>query len=254
MRQALLPADEEHRFGHGKAEPLAGLGQAAFITGSSVFLLFEATSRLWDPQPVSQGWVGIAVMIFSIIATIGLVAYQRYVVKRTNSVAVTADSLHYTGDVLINVSVIVSILLSTLAGFPYADPIFAIGIAAYLLWNAKGIFLTSLDLLMDRELEHEERTKILEIARSNKYVHDAHDLRTRSSGQKQFIQLHLELDRDLSLIKAHAIAEQVENRIRKAFPSADVIIHQDPVGLVEEHHDELAYQDKILEPGEIPKR
>lgn len=254
VRQALLPADEEHRFGHGKAEPLAGLGQAAFITGSSVFLLFEATSRLWDPQPVSQGWVGIAVMIFSIIATIGLVAYQRYVVKRTNSVAVTADSLHYTGDVLINVSVIVSILLSTLAGFPYADPIFAIGIAAYLLWNAKGIFLTSLDLLMDRELEHEERTKILEIARSNKYVHDAHDLRTRSSGQKQFIQLHLELDRDLSLIKAHAIAEQVENRIRKAFPSADVIIHQDPVGLVEEHHDELAYQDKILEPGEIPKR
>ncbi|EKV27498.1 Cobalt-zinc-cadmium resistance protein [Caenispirillum salinarum AK4] len=253
VRQALQPADEEHRFGHGKAEPLAGLGQAAFITGSSVFLLFEAFNRLWDPQPVTQGWVGIGVMIFAIVATIGLVAYQKSVVARTNSVAVNADSLHYTGDVLINVSVIVSILLSTLAGFPYADPIFAIGIAAFLLWNAKGIFTDSLDLLMDRELEEEDRERILAIAREHPLVHDAHDLRTRSSGQQQFIQLHLELDRDLTLVKAHAIAEQVDRQIREAFPQADVLIHQDPVGIVEEHHDDLAYQDKVLEPGEVPK-
>lgn len=253
VRHALQPADEEHRFGHGKAEPLAGLGQAAFITGSSVFLLIEAAKRLWDPQPVTQGWVGIVVMVFAIVATMGLVAYQKHVVRRTSSVAINADSLHYTGDVLINVSVIVSILLSTLAGFPYADPLFAVGIAGYLLWNAKGIFTESLDLLMDREFPHEDREKILEIARANKYVHDAHDLRTRSSGQQQFIQLHLELDRDLSLVKAHAIAEQVEHRLRHAFPRADVIIHQDPVGIVEPHHGDLAYQDKLLEPGELPK-
>lgn len=190
-------------------------------------------------------------MVIAIIATVGLVAYQKYVVRRTNSVAVNADSLHYTGDVLINVSVIVSILLSTLAGFPYADPLFALAIAAYLLWNAKGIFTSSLDLLMDREFEPEERQRILEIARGNKYVHDVHDLRTRSSGQRQFIQLHLELDRDLSLVKAHAISEQVEHRIRNAYPHADVIIHQDPVGIVEEHHDDLAYMDKVLEPGQV---
>lgn len=252
VRQALTPADKEHRFGHGKAEPLAGLGQAAFISGSSLFLLFEAANRLFDPQPVQKGWVGIAVMVVAIVATIGLVAYQKAVARKTKSVAITADSLHYTGDVLINGSVIVSILLSTLLDFPYADPIFAIGIAAYLLWNAKSIFTTSLDLLMDREFPEEERTRILEIARDHKAVHDAHDLRTRSSGQQQFIQLHLEMDRDLSLVKAHAIAEQVESRIRKAFPQADVIIHQDPVGIVEAHHDDLAYEDKVLDPGEIP--
>lgn len=254
VRQALTPADEEHRFGHGKAEPLAGLGQAAFIAGSSIFLLFEAASRLFDPEPVQNGWVGITVMVVAIVATLALVAYQKYVVRKTNSIAVNADSLHYTGDILINGSVIVSILLATLLDFPYADPLFAIGIAGYLLWNARAIFLGSLDLLMDREFPEEDRTRILAIARDHPNVHDAHDLRTRSSGQQQFIQLHLEMDRDLSLVKAHAIAERAESRIREAFPQADVIIHQDPVGIVEAHHDDLAYQDKVLDPGEIPRK
>lgn len=254
VRHALTPADEEHRFGHGKAEPLAGLGQAAFITGSSIFLLIEAVDRMVTPEPVTRGWVGIAVMLFAIVATFGLVIYQKRVVAQTGSVAVSADSLHYTGDVLINGSVIVSIVLATWGGFPYADPIFAVAIAGYLLWNARSIFLSSLDLLMDREFPEADREKILEIARSHPLAHDAHDLRTRSSGQQQFIQLHLEMDRELSLAKAHAIADKVERDIRAAFPKADVIIHQDPVGIVETHHDDLAYGDKLLPPGEIPPR
>lgn len=252
VRHALQPADEEHRFGHGKAEPLAGLGQAAFITGSSIFLVIEAVDRIVTPQEVTRGWVGIGVMLFAIVATFALVAYQKRVVAQTGSVAITADSLHYTGDVLINGSVIISIVLAAWADFPYADPVFAIGIAAYLLWNARTIFLSSLDLLMDREFPDEDREKILSIARGHPRVHDAHDLRTRSSGQQQFIQLHLEMDRDLTLAKAHAIADKVERDIRKEFPAADVIIHQDPVGIVESHHDDLAYQDKVLPPGEVP--
>lgn len=254
VRHALQPADAEHRFGHGKAEPLAGLGQAAFITGSSIFLVIEAVDRFVTPQEVTRGWVGIAVMAFAIVATFGLVTYQKRVVKETNSVAISADSLHYTGDVLINGSVIVSIVLATWFGFPYADPLFAVGIAGYLMWNARAIFLSSLDLLMDREFPEEDREKILAIARGHPLARDVHDLRTRSSGQQQFIQLHLELDRDLTLAKAHAIADKVERDIRKAFPHADVIIHQDPVGIVESHHDDLAYGDKELAPGEVPPR
>lgn len=245
VRHALQPADAEHRFGHGKAEPLAGLGQAAFIAGSSIFLLIEAADRMVTPQEVTRGWVGIAVMAFAIVATFGLVTYQKSVVRRTNSVAINADSLHYTGDVLINGSVIVSIVLASYVGIPHADPLFAIGIAGYLLWNARSILLSSLDLLMDREFPESEREKILAIARAHPFVHDAHDLRTRSSGQQQFIQLHVEMDRTLTLAKAHAIGDQVEAAIRAEYPTADIIIHHDPTGITEVRADDLiAAQEK----------
>ncbi len=245
VRHALQPADAEHRFGHGKAEPLAGLGQATFIAGSSIFLLIEAVDRMVTPQEVTRGWVGIAVMAFAIVATFGLVAYQKSVVRRTNSVAINADSLHYTGDVLINGSVIVSIVLASYVGIPYADPLFAIGIAGYLLWNARSIFLSSLDLLMDREFPEAEREKILAIARAHPFVRGAHDLRTRSSGQQQFIQLHVEMDRTLTLAKAHAIGDQVEAAIRAEYPGADIIIHHDPTGITEVRVDDLiAARDK----------
>lgn len=244
VRHALQPADAEHRFGHGKAEPLAGLAQAAFVTGSGLLLSVEAVSRLLNPVEIKQGLFGIGVMGFSIVMTLILVAFQRHVVRRTNSVAISADSLHYSGDVLINLSVVVSILLSQYLGWVYADPLFGLGIAAFLIFNAWTIFKESLDLLMDREFEEADRQKILDIARSHSRVDDAHDLRTRSSGTQQFIQLHLEIDRTFTLLKAHAIADQVERDIRKAFPNADVIIHQDPSGLRESGHDPLAYDDR----------
>lgn len=252
VRQALQPADAEHRFGHGKAEPLAGLAQAAFVTGSGLLLSVEAVSRLLNPVEIKQGLVGIGVMGFSILVTLALVAFQRHVVRRTRSVAISADSLHYSGDVLINLSVVASILLSQYLGWVYADPLFGLGIAAFLIYNAWTIFRESLDLLMDREFEEADRQKILDIARGHPRVHDAHDLRTRSSGTQQFIQLHLEIDRTFTLLKAHAIADQVEREIRKAFPNADVIIHQDPSGLRESDHDPLAYEDR--ENGEPQER
>lgn len=244
VRHALQPADEEHRFGHGKAEPLAGLAQAAFVSGSALLLVAEAASRIVNPVPVKQGAVGIGVMVFAIIATLGLVAFQKYVVRRTQSVAITADSLHYTGDVLINISVIVSLLLAIGLGWAWADPLFGLGIAAFLLWNAWGIARDSLDLLMDREFDEADRTRILDIARSHEWVEDVHDLRTRSSGTRKFIQLHLEMDRNLTLLKAHAISDQVQARLLREFPGADVMIHQDPANIREPHHDEIAYQDR----------
>lgn len=232
---ALQPADREHRFGHGKAEPLAGLGQSAFIAGSALLLLVQAGQRLSSPSAVERGEVGIAVMLFSILATVGLVTFQKRVVSKTSSVAISADSLHYIGDVLINGSVIVSIMLSMTLGWHIADPLFAVGIALYLLYNAWQIATSSLNLLMDREFPDEDRKRIRDICNEHGEVHGVHDLRTRSSGLQAFIQLHLELDPHISLVHAHDIADQVELRLRAAFPNAEVIIHQDPAGLREEH-------------------
>ncbi|MGE5547888.1 MAG: cation diffusion facilitator family transporter [Solirubrobacterales bacterium] len=235
VRHALTPADREHRFGHGKAEPLAGLGQAAFICGSGGLLLIEAIDRFFHPQSVQRGGIGIAVMVFSIVLTLVLVRFQKYVVTKTSSVAISADSLHYTGDVLINGSVIVSLLLAMFLDWTFADPIFAVAIAGYLVWNAWQIALSSLDMLMDRELPEAERDRIRIIARSHPEVRNMHDLRTRLSGQQGFIQLHLELDANLPLYKAHDIADEVEKAIMDAFPNFDVIIHQDPAGLREKN-------------------
>lgn len=234
VSHALAPADNEHRFGHGKAEPLAGLGQAAFIVGSSAFLLAEAVSRLQHPVTVTNTDIGVGVMVFSILLTALLVRFQKKVLSKTSSVAISADTLHYTGDVLINGSVVVSLLLGAHLGWTWVDPLFAIAIAAYLLWNAWQIALGSLDMLMDRELPEEDRQRIKEIARSHPDVRGMHDLRTRLSGQQGFIQLHLALDDDLPLVKAHDIADQVEKAIMDAFPHFDVLIHQDPASVHED--------------------
>ena len=239
IRQALTPADKEHRFGHGKAEPIAALGQAAFIVGSALFLSVEAVRRLWAPQPVTQQEIGIAVMVFSILVTLALVAFQAHVIRRTGSLIVSADSLHYKGDLLINLSIIASLVLTGWFDFPLADPVFALGIAAYLLWNAKGIGGEALDMLMDRELPDEERQTILALARAHSGVLGVHDLRTRAAGPIRFIQMHLELDGDTRLAEAHEIADAVEAQIEAAFPGADVIVHQDPHGIPDAPREKL---------------
>ena len=228
IRHALTPADAEHRFGHGKAEPLAGLAQAAFIAGSAILLFFEAARRLAAPQPVTNTGAGIAVMVVSILATLALVSYQRSVVRRTGSVAIGADSLHYQGDLLLNGSVIVSLLASRYMAVPWLDPLFGIGIGLFILWSALGILRLSVTQLMDRELPDEEREQIRAIALARPEVLGVHDLKTRASGPHAFVQLHVELDGEIPLRQAHAVAEDVEAAIRRAFPHAEIIIHQDP--------------------------
>ena len=235
VRQALVPADREHRFGHGKAEPLAALGQTAFIAGSALFLIFEAGQRLFDPRPVLHSEIGIAIMVVAIVVTFALTRYQAYVVRRTGSFAIKADSLHYLGDILVNGAVIVALLLASETGWTVADPLFGLAIAAYIMFNAWRIVRGSLDLLMDRELSEDARARIREIALANPEVRDLHDLRTRSSGRRSFIQVHIEMDGDLTLYRAHAVADEVEAALREAFPGAEVIIHQDPHGLDEGH-------------------
>jgi ferrous-iron efflux pump FieF len=233
IRHALQPADREHRFGHGKAEPLAGLAQAAFVSGSAAFLLFEAFQRLISPVPIGNTTFGITVMVMSIVLTLGLVAFQRYVVRRTGSVAISADSLHYSADLLVNTSVVVALLLTAHLGWSAADPLFAIGIALFILRGAWSIFRSSFDLLMDRELPEDERQQIRDLATAHAGVISLHDLRTRSSGTKTFIQFHLEMDGNMTLLEAHEIADDVMDEIEEAFPDAEVLIHEDPFGIKE---------------------
>lgn len=230
---ALQPADREHRFGHGKAEPLASLAQAAFICGSAAFLLVEAGERVAHPKEISNTEIGYWVMVFSIVLTIGLVIFQRYVVKKSGSVAIDADSLHYQTDVLINLGVMVSLFLSSSLGWIYADPVIAVLIALYIVKGAWGIGQTALAILMDRELEDDERQKIRNIVMAHEEVRGMHDLRTRTSGIHVFIQFHLELDGDMRLKDAHEISEAVELELMEAYPNAEVIIHEDPEGVEE---------------------
>lgn len=233
VRYSLVPPDAEHRFGHGKAEPLAGLAQAGFVSGSAVFLLFHAIDRLRYPRPLRDIGVGIVVMVFSIFLTAALLTLQRRVIKQTQSTAIRADALHYATDLLTNLAVVAGLLLASF-GWGWADPVFAIMIAVYIFYSAIRIGLEGFQQLMDRELPEDTQEKILSVAREHPEVLGVHDLRTRRSGRLRFVQLHLELDDHLPLTRAHAVADEVEARILTLLPNAEVIIHQDPATSTDE--------------------
>lgn len=237
VRHALRPADLQHRFGHGKAEALATLAQAAFITGSAVLLTVEAVRRLFRPEPLTEGAVGIAVMILSILLTLALVSFQRHVVRRTGSLAVGADSLHYSGDLFMNLAVIAAIVLTQWSGVAVLDPIFGMGIAAFLLFGAWRILGEALAVLMDRELPEKDRQRILAIVHACSDAKGMHDLRTRSTGTGSFIEFHLELDPQLTVLTAHEVTDRIERALRAEFFNADVNIHQEPHGLAEDRLD-----------------
>lgn len=233
VHQALVPADREHRFGHGKAEPLASLGQAAFITGSALVLLIQALQHLLTPAPVSHADIGMAVMVFAIIVTLVLVRYQNYVVRRTGSLVVSADELHYRADLILNGSVILSLIATNELGWAAIDPLFGAAIGVWIIYGAWRVAKKAIIQLMDHELPDEARARIRQLALAHPQVRAVHDLRTRAAGPNAFVQVHLEMDGDLPLKEAHRISDAVEADILAAFPHAEVMIHQDPVGVDE---------------------
>ncbi len=232
VRHATQPPDHDHRFGHGKAESLGGLGEAAFVFGSGIFVLVQAFHRLVFPVALSNTEVGYAVMGLGMVVSAALVLFQRYVVRKTGSVAIGAESLNYTNDILVNASVMVSLAVTTGFGWPAADPLFAIGIAAYIMWGAWRIGRRALDILMDRELPDDDRERIRGLATGCNGVRGVHAIRTRSSGLYMFVQLHLELADDLPLKDAHDVVEAVERALAAAYPNADILIHADPESVV----------------------
>lgn len=231
VHYALSPPDKEHRYGHGKAESVAGLAQATFIAGSGVYLIVHSVERLLNPQPIMALDIGLWVMGFSIVATTILMFFQHHVIRQTQSTAIRADALHYKTDLLTNVAIIAALLLSQI-GWLGIDPLFALGIAAYVLYSSWQIGSAAFHDLIDHELPDEKRKQIMQIAKSQQGVLGVHDLRTRLSGRTEYIQMHLELPDELSLIQAHIIADGVEKAIKRAFPTADIVIHQDPISTV----------------------
>ncbi|TBU90918.1 cation diffusion facilitator family transporter [Phytopseudomonas dryadis] len=225
---ALRPADDDHRYGHGKAEALAGLGQALFIAASAVLVAVQGVERLLQPEPLTAQTLGIAVMLLSIVLTLALLLFQRHVVKRTGSTAIHADSLHYRSDLLLNGSILLALLLASL-GWQQGDALFAIAIAGYILWSAIGIARESLGVLMDQELAPQVSTRMQALACAVPGVLGVHDLRTRLSGTRWFVQLHVELPGSLDLATAHARCEAVATAIRSEFAKAEVLVHADPL-------------------------
>jgi ferrous-iron efflux pump FieF len=233
VRQAVTPADREHRFGHGKAEPLAGLGQAAVIGGSAVFLFIEAGHHLLQPALPTNTTLGIVVMAVAIGITLVLVLYQRYVIRHTGSLVVSADEFHYRSDIVLNGSVILSLLISSVYGWPYSDPLCGVAIGLWIIYGAWQVAQKALVQLMDHELPDAERFRIREIVLRNPAVSAVHDLRTRAAGPTAFIQVHVEMDGDMTLAEAHKVSDEVEAALLAAFPRSEVIIHQDPAGIEE---------------------
>lgn len=225
---ALRPADDDHRFGHGKAEALAGIAQALFIGGSAVLIALQALERLRNPQPLGDTAIGIGVMLLSLVLTVALLALQRKVIRATGSTAVRADSLHYRSDLLLNGSILLALLLARF-GWPQLDALFGLGIALYILWSALQIARESTAILMDKELpvavSEDMASRVLAI----EGVLGVHDLRTRVSGNQWFVQLHIELPGQLPLHHAHGLCVQASAVIRQQYPKADVMVHADPV-------------------------
>ncbi|GIU19117.1 cation diffusion facilitator family transporter [Shewanella sp. MBTL60-007] len=228
IRYAIVPADQDHRYGHGKAEPLAALAQSAFILGSAFLLLLHGGERLINPVEVQHATLGVIVSIIAIALTLALVILQKKALAATSSTVVEADALHYKSDLFLNAAVLLALVLSQY-GWWWADGLFALLIALFIGQQAIGLAYRSVQSLLDRELDDETRAKITEIAMLDPQVRGIHDLRTRESGKTMFIQFHLELDGDLSLHQAHKIAVKTSERVREEFVESEVIIHQDPV-------------------------
>lgn len=228
VRQALTPADADHRFGHGKAEALAGLTQAGFIAASGGGLLLTVGDRLFHPHQVQREMVGLVISAFAIAITLGLVVFQNYVVRRSGSIAIGADKAHYLTDIVTNLAVGAALFLSGYFDQPLIDVGVAALVALYLMHGAWGVGRGSLDVLMDRELPEADRQRILDIVHTHSVVRSVHELRTRSSGLTKFIQLHVVLEPTMSLGRAHVIGDTIEAAIQDAFPQAEIILHIDP--------------------------
>lgn len=234
VQKAAKPADREHRWGHGKAESVAALSQAAFIGGSAALVLVECVRRLVDPEPIRHEWIGILAAVFAIVLSVALVWWQSVVIRRTGSVAITADRAHYSADLVVNAGVIGSYLVAGLGGWVWLDPLIAGVIAAWMGRSAWRIGYSAVDLLMDRELPDQERDRIRRVALDHPDVKAVRDLRTRRSGTDTFVQMILVVDGTLSVDQAHRIVDAVERAVCAAFPSVEVLIHEEPEQLPEE--------------------
>jgi len=235
VRVAVTPPDADHRFGHGKAEGFSSMLQAALVFGSAALIGREAVVHLLKPEPVrAEGWA-IAIMVLSLVLTAALVYMQGRVLKQTASVAVSGDRAHYVSDFASNIAALIGIGLTMATGEPRWDALAGLFVTLWLVWGAIKVLRDATDHLMDHELGESERKAIIGAVMADPSIKDVHELRTRASGPTIHIQMHIDLDPDLSLDQAHRIVVAAERRVLEAFPAADLIIHPDPEGRAEAH-------------------
>lgn len=242
---AAQPADENHRFGHGKAESLSAMFQVMLIALSASAIGFRAIVKLAEGGRTSAAAEGIGVSIIAIIATLCLLAWQRHVIRRTGSIAISADHVHYQSDLLLNLAVIAALALDQFAGFGQADPLFGLAIAAWLLWGAWRAASEAIDHLMDKEWPDEKRQRFVELAARHPELRRLHDLRTRTSGTRDFVQFHVDLPAEMTVGAAHDIIERVEEDLMRHFPDMELLIHIDPAGHVDEPGNVLVERDEF---------
>lgn len=242
VRYAAQPADSRHRFGHGKAEALAALFQVILISISACGIAIQAVRRLIEGNVSANAEYGIGVSVAALIATLGLIVYQRHVIRQTQSIAITADNVHYQSDLLLNGAVILALLLDQFAGITGADPVFGVLIAAWLLFGAMRASTAAINQLMDKEWPESRRQQLLEVAAHSAPPGSIHDLRTRSSGAQDFVQFHIWVPGDMTVSAAHRITERIERDLETAFPKAEILIHLDPEGRI----DRLGEEDEEL--------
>ena len=238
VRFSVLPLNDKHRYGYGKAESLSAFLQAAFIIGSGFFVLYDGVRRFIKPENVRETTLGLAVMIFSVFATLVVILFQKYVARKTKSMALEAETQHYVVDILTNSAIIVSLICLKLFDWQWIDILTASAISIYLIWSAVILGLKALDEITDREADEETKKIITEIICKTNGVFGYHDLRSRVSGARTFVELHLELDGNMTLFETHKISDMVEDKIAEKLPNVQVIIHQDPYGLRENRLDD----------------
>jgi cation diffusion facilitator family transporter len=238
VRYASQPPDRKHRFGHGKAEAVAGFTQANFVAGAACVLAFQALQRLFSPQPLARLDFGVWVIVICLIAALALTILQGWVVKRTNSTAIAADRAHYLADVAVNAGVLAALLVTKLTGWTRADPVFALALAGYMLWSARHMVQEALTQLLDQELPSEDRARIKAAILACPDVRALHDLRTRYAGDRSFVEFHLEVDGTLTVARGHDIVDQAEAAVVALLPgTVEVIGHMEPSGIIDDRLD-----------------
>ncbi|WP_298290868.1 cation diffusion facilitator family transporter [Novosphingobium sp.] len=231
---ASQPDDQNHRFGHGKAEALAAMFQVVLISISAIGLAFRAIGQFFGGARVAEAESGVIVSTIALAATFALLVYQRHVIRQTGSLAISTDNVHYKSDVFLNLAVIAALVLDTYLGITGADAVFAFGIALWLAWGAWGASQVAVDQLMDHEWPLEKRERFLELVSQHPELKGLHDLRTRTSGNRDFVQFHVWVDGRMTVTEAHRVMDEIEDKLMAAFPGVEILIHPDPEGLVDE--------------------
>ncbi len=227
---AAMPADEDHRWGHGKAEALSAMLQVVLITLSAFGILIRSIDQWVAGARTDAAEEGIVVSVVAMLATVALLAWQRHVIRKTRSIAIATDHLHYMSDLLLNLAVIAALVMDQYVGIAGSDPFFGVVIALWLAWGAWRASHDAIDALMDKEWPEEERERFLHVISGQPELRGAHDLRTRTSGSRDFAQFHAVLAPDMTVSQAHKVMDELEERIEKAFPGVEALIHIDPEG------------------------